>query len=260
MKAYEQILFQKENGRAYITFNRAEKLNAITPRLAKEFVDAIENAESDDKVRVIIVTGAGAAFCAGADLGEMIPLITSGSSEIIDLVGKMVLKHMIIKKPIIAAVNGNCVAGGTELLQATDIRIASEEANFGLPEPRWGIVPMGGSHVRLPRQIPYCHAMELLLTGEMIDAYEALRIGLINRVVPSEKVLAVSEEYAEKICSKAPLAIASIKETVIRCLSSPMEEAFYLEEALSYKVLKSEDAQEGPRAFIEKRAPSFKGH
>jgi len=256
---FKDIVHEKRNGRAYIRFNRPERLNALTLRMGSELTTALCEADRDPDVRVIVVTGEGKAFCAGADLGEMIPLVTGGDPRAYEVIAGVMLKHRMIRKPIIAAVNGDCLAGGTEFLQATDIRIASGRARFGLPEPRWGIVPAGGSHVRLPRQIPYCWAMEIMLTGELISAEKALQVGLINNVVPHEKLMDTVEEYARIICEKAPLAVQKIKEITLRCLSLPMEEAFYLEEAAAREVMGSKDAKEGPRAFIEKRKPVFEG-
>ncbi len=230
-----------------------------------EMAEALTDADEDDDVRAIIVTGAGdEAFCAGGDLAKMIPAITAGEFEMGRGIaehpeGDMMMKHNLIRTPIIAAVNGIAIAGGTEFLQATDIRVAEEHATFGLAEVRWGLAPAGGSHTRLPRQIPYARAMEILLTGDPIDAEEAKQMGLVNKVVPKGKGLAAAEEYADSIAENGPLAVRKIKEAVVRCRSLPMEQAFYTEEAIVREALDSEDAKEGPRAFMTNREPEYEG-
>ena len=159
----------------------------------------------------------------------------------------------------IAAINGFCLAGGTELIQGTDIRIAAEHATFGLAEPKWALFPAAGSTVRLPRQIPYCRAMEILLTGDPVSAQEALQIGLINKVVKKEDLMPTAKKYAERICQNGPLAIKAIKESALRCYEVPIEYANILETYYAREIFASEDAKEGPRAFLEKRKPIFRG-
>ena len=259
------ITYETADNRAYITFDRPEKHNSITEEMVYEVAAALQEADEDESVRAIIVTGAGdEAFCAGGDLGSMIPAITAGTfplgrgiSERSE--GDMMLKHTLVRTPIIAAVNGIAIAGGTEFLQATDIRVAEEHATFGLSEVSWGLAPAGGSHTRLPRQIPYARAMEILLTGDPIDAEEAYQMGLVNKVVEKGEGLAAAEEYADSIVENGPLAVRKIKEAVLRCRSLPMEQAFYTEEAIAREALDSEDAKEGPRAFMEGRDPEYEG-
>jgi enoyl-CoA hydratase len=164
-----------------------------------------------------------------------------------------------LHKPIIAAINGYCIAGGMELMLATDIRIAAEHATFGLMEAKWGLIPYAGSLVRVPRQIPYCNAMELLPTADRIDAHEARRLGLINHVLPAGQVMARVEDLARKIAANGPLAIRAIKQGVARTSGRPLEEGYQIENELARTVFSSEDAKEGPRAFREKRQPNFKG-
>ena len=259
------IQYETEDNRAYITLDRPEAHNSITEEMVYEIAEALNDADEDDDVRVIIVTGAGdEAFCAGGDLGTMIPAITSGEFPLgrgiaEDPEKDMMLKHNLIRTPIVAAVNGIAIAGGTEFLQATDIRVAEEHATFGLSEVSWGLAPAGGSHTRLPRQIPYARAMEILLTGDPIDAQEAYQMGLVNKVVEKGEGLAAAEEYADSIVENGPLATRKIKEAVIRCRSVPMEQAFYTEEAIVREALDSEDAKEGPRAFMEDREPEYEG-
>jgi len=160
-------------------------------------------------------------------------------------------------KPIICAVNGYCIAGGMEMLLGTDIRIAAEHATFGLGEVRWGLVPLGGTHIRLPAQIPWAIAMQLLLTGKPIDAQRAYEVGLINEVVPAADLMTTAMDQAQKLCRNGPLAMKTAKEIAVRALG--LESGFVLEKALGQKVLNSEDAKEGPRAFAEKRPPKFTG-
>lgn len=261
------IEYEKREGIAYITMNRPEARNALDPdtleALGKTWIDF----RDDPSVRVAIITGVGNSFCAGADLGALIPLITSSpdglagmvKGEGAELFQSALLRDIEIWKPIIAAVNGYCIAGGLEMLLGMDIRIASESAFFAIQEPRWGLFPAGGSTVRLPRQIPFCKAMEILLTGEKIDAQEALRMGLVNYVVPQEDLMATAEKYARAIAANGPLAVSAIKRSVIECLSLPLPEAFDREIELASPVFASEDAKEGPMAFMQKRKPEFKG-
>lgn len=261
------IEYEKREGIAYITMNRPEARNALDPdtleALGKTWIDF----RDDPSLRVAIITGVGNSFCAGADLGALIPLITSSpdglagmvKGEGAELFQSALLRDIEIWKPIIAAVNGYCIAGGLEMLLGMDIRIASESAFFAIQEPRWGLFPAGGSTVRLPRQIPFCKAMEILLTGEKIDAQEALRMGLVNYVVPQEDLMATAEKYARAIAANGPLAVSAIKRSVIECLSLPLPEAFDREIELASPVFASEDAKEGPMAFMQKRKPEFKG-
>jgi enoyl-CoA hydratase len=203
-----------------------------------------------------VITGAGQkAFCAGMDLKDALPAIAGGDSMGYEDPAKRPFQQ--IYKPIIAAVNGVCIAGGLEFLQGMDIRIASENAIFGLGEVRWGVVPAGGTHIRLPQQIPWAVAMELLLTGNNIDAKRAYDIGLINKIVPADKLLEEALAWAEKICQNGPLAVRTAKEIAVRALNN--EPKFVLEKTMSARVFQSEDAKEGPRAFAEKRKPNYTG-
>ena len=250
------LLYEKRGKIAYVTFNRPEALNAISLQMAREWEEAWEDFKRDDGVLVAILTGAGdKAFCAGLDLKEAAPARTT--QRRLDF-----SPHrwgLDIYKPIIAAVNGYCIAGGMERLLGTDIRVAAEHAQFGLQEGRWSLTPTGGSHVRLPAQIPYCRAMEILLTGERFGAHEALAMGLINRVVPMADLMPTAERIAQKIGENGPLAVRKIKEAVLRCYGMPWAEAFTLESAIAGVVWESEDAKEGPTAFAEKRKPQFTG-
>ncbi|MFX3658347.1 MAG: enoyl-CoA hydratase-related protein [bacterium] len=262
--------YQKRDGIAYLVMNRPERRNALSPQMIVEMAEAWQDFRDDREARVAILTGAGdRAFCAGADLGLLIPLL-SGSRKPEDehdealladrsLMQKALLRDFELYKPVIAAVNGFALAGGTEILQATDLRIAAEHAEFGLSEVMRGIIPAGGSLVRLARQIPYCKAMQILLTGDRMSAEEAYRIGLINEVVPAAEVLDRAEALAARIAENGPLAVAACKEAVIRTSGLPLNDAFRIENELAGRVMRSRDAIEGPRAFMEKRKPEFRG-
>lgn len=243
---------------AYITFDRPEKQNALTPEMMRAGARAIRQADQNQEVRAIIVTGAGKAFCTGADLEQTIPEMTGNDPDIEPDQDDLFLRHELIRTPIIAAVNGPCIAGGMEFLQATDIRIAEESTQFGLQEPRWGLAPVAGSHVRLPRQLPYCQAMEYLLTGNLFSASHALNTGLINEIVPDNEARERATEIANSIAANSPFAVRKIKEIVHRCAGHPPDEAFQFETQIAKEIFAGEDAIEGPQAFIEGRDPSFR--
>lgn len=264
------LLYEKRDGIAYITFNRPEVRNALSPEVICRLADAWQDYAADDNLRVAIITGAGnRAFSAGADLGRLIPLFTGARQpedewdrrvlENRNLLRIAILRGFELYKPIIAAINGFCLAGGTELIQATDLRIAAEHATFGLMEVKRAIIPAGGSMVRLPRQIPFCKAMEILLIGDQMSAQEAYRIGLVNYVVPADQVMPKAEEFARKIAENGPVAVRKIKETVLRGLGVSLEEGFRIENESARVVMATEDAKEGPRAFMEKRNPRYIG-
>jgi len=264
------ILFEKRGRAAWITLNRPDQKNLMNGEMFVHLVDAWAEVRSDDEIRVAVVTGAGDMdFCCGGDLGGLIPLWTGAKQAETELekrlvadpliADKVMLKNDPVYKPIIAAVNGRALGGGTELLQATDIRIAAGHAQFALPEPKSGVVPGAGSMVRLTRQLPWAHAMKILLSGEMISADEALAMGLVSEVVPADQLQARAEELADNICKQAPLALQAIKRTALETHTQPWAEAFHYEMEQSAVVMMSKDAREGPRAFKEKREPDFKG-
>jgi enoyl-CoA hydratase len=253
------IDYEKEGNMATITMNRPEAMNCLNQADMEELGRVWIDFRDDDQIWVAVLTGAGdSAFSAGADLAELIPKLNSGEVPILPRMPAF-LKNVACYKPIIAAVNGFCLAGGTEILQATDIRIAAEEATFGLPEVKLGLFPVAGSTIRLPRQIPYCRAMEILLTGDSMTADEALRMGLINRVVPKEDLMNTALRIALKLSSNGPLAVRAIKESVLRAYDIPQEQGYYLEAFLASRVFGTRDAAEGPKAFLEKRAPVYEG-
>jgi enoyl-CoA hydratase len=254
---------------ALITLNRPEVRNAINPEVMCRLEAAWAEVAADDEVRVAVVTGAGKAFCSGADLGRLIPLNTGArppedeyDRRMLDDPGlgdRAILRHSDLDKPVIAAINGDAIAGGCELVQGTDLRVAAEGARLGVQEVRWGLFPMGGSSVRLPAQLPYAVAMEWLLTGGLVPASRAYELGFVNRVVPVERVLEEAMALAEAIAANGPVAVRAIKASAKACLGRPEAEAMKLELSYGRPVFRTQDAVEGPRAFLEKRAPQFTG-
>jgi enoyl-CoA hydratase len=243
-----------------VTLNRPEARNALSGPMMAIMREAWDRVDSDPEVRVCVLTGAGGAFCAGADLKAMTSSHPSDNFGDLDLsVIEPLLKGRRLTKPLIAAVEGPAIAGGTEILQATDIRVAGESARFGVSEARWGLFPLGGSAVRLPRQIPYTVAADLLLTGRHITAPEALRIGLIGHVVPDGQALPKALELADQIAANGPLAVQAILRTMRETEGTPENDAFKVDARLGVEVFRSQDAKEGPRAFLEKRRPDFQG-
>jgi enoyl-CoA hydratase len=264
------VVLEKRGRQAWITLNRPEAKNTLNGDMFVELVDAWQEVRDDVGVRVAVLTGAGSEdFCAGGDLGSVIPLWTGAKQPETPVEERLVadptipdrvmLKGEPLYKPVIAAVNGRALGGGTELLQATDIRIAADHATFALPEPRVGVVPGAGSMVRLARQLPWAHAMRILLGGEPVDAQQALAMGLVSEVVVGDELLARAAYYADNICRQAPLALQAIKRTALETHTLPWEDAFRYEMEQAGRVMMSRDAREGPRAFKEKRAPDFRG-
>ena len=255
-------LVEQEGHTLVVTMNRPEARNALSSEMMDIMRDAWERVNSDDSIRVAILTGAGGAFCAGADLKAMTSSHPGDSFEGggWDLsVIKPLLKGFRLSKPLIAAVEGPAIAGGTEILQATDIRVAGESARFGVSEPRWGLYPLGGSAVRLPRQIPYTVAADLLLTGRHIKAAEAKEIGLVGHVVPDGTALDKARELAGMVAANGPLAVQAILRTIRDTEGMHEDDAFKLDAKVGAPVFSSNDAKEGPRAFAEKRTPAFTG-
>ncbi len=244
-----------------VTLNRPQAKNALSGPMMALMRQAWDQVDADPDIRVAILTGAGGAFCAGADLKAMTqshPGDAFSSGMDLSRIDAL-LKGRRLSKPLIAAVEGPAVAGGTEILQATDIRIAGESARFGVSEARWGLFPLGGSAVRLVRQLPYTVAADLLLTGRHISAPEAMRIGLIGEVVPDGQALTRALEVADLICANGPVAVRAILRTIRETEGLPENEAFAIESQLGMEVFRSADAKEGPRAFAEKRKPAFTG-
>ncbi len=239
-----------------VTIDRPDAMNSLTKEMLGAIDAAFSDFEADDDLWVAILTATGdRAFCTGMDLKEAIPLLTAGDQLGYEDPTKRQFSE--VTKPIIAAINGHCIAGGLEMVAGTDLRVAVEDATFGLGEVRWGLVPAGGSHIRIPRQIPWAIAMELLLTGDPITAQRAYEVGLVNRVVPADELMDAAFALAARICKNGPLAVRTSKEIAVRALD--LVPGFVLEKELAKKVFASEDAKEGPKAFAEKRKPDFKG-
>jgi enoyl-CoA hydratase len=247
-----------------VTMNRPEAKNALSPEMLVGMADAWDRIDSDNDIRCAILTGAGGVFCAGADLKAMND--SQNQSDAAQrmrsdsgLAWKALLRHHRLTKPLIAAVEGYAVAGGTEILQATDIRVAGESAVFGVVEVTRALFPLGGSTVRLRRQIGYTKAMELLLTGETVTAAEAERIGLIGRVVPDGTAVDAAMKIAEKIAANGPLAVKAIKRSVQETEGLAEEDALKIELEIGLPIFGTADAKEGTLAFKEKRTPNYTG-
>ncbi len=262
------VLTERQDHLMIVTLNRPERQNAINGEMLVRFLDACLEADEDPEVRVLVVTGAGGNFCSGADLKEMAGGhgdddggvdVQGRLAEDPDLPWKALWRTWRPNVPIIAAVEGTAVAGGTELLGATEVRVAAESAEFGISEVRRSLYPMAGSAVRLPHQIPYTIACELLLTGEHISAERALDLGLIGHMVPDGTALEKAIEIGQRICENGPLAVKALLRTLRE--TNGMQETEALDHEFTYglDVFGSEDAKEGPRAFKEKREPNFQG-
>ncbi|ACY99514.1 MULTISPECIES: crotonase/enoyl-CoA hydratase family protein [Thermomonospora] len=247
-----------------VTMNRPEARNALSTSMLVGMADAFAYISQTPEVRVGILTGAGGHFCSGADLKAMgtppeDEREQRRAAEITNYHWKGLLREAVPTKPIIAAIEGYAVAGGTELLLGTDLRVVAEGATLGLYEAKRGLFPMGGSVVRLPRQIGYAPAMEILLTARSVTPQEALAMGLINRVVPDGQALSAARELADQIAACAPLSVQAILRAHRETFHLPEEEALKVSDEIGWPIFATEDAQEGPRAFREKRPPVFKG-
>src|SRR6266545_3026854 len=254
-----------------ITIDRPEARNAADMAHFKALREAWERFETDDQAWVAIITGVGESFFAGADLKTYIPEITKFQKEIadkgltevdgyrLDDGTRSVLRNWPLYKPIIAAVNGFCTAGGMEMLGGCDIRVACPEARFAVMEPKRGLFAGGGTTVRLPRQIPFPQAMEFLLCADLIPAERAYEMGLLNAIVPRDELLDKAYEYAHRITANAPIAVQATKQSVWEGLALPLKDAYANEAAISSYVFQTEDAKEGPKAFAEKRKPNWQG-
>jgi len=252
-----------------ITIDRPEARNALDMYHFRDLAAAWRDFRYDDDAWVAIITGVERNFMVGADLKTYIPQITNlqkqiASGEVTEIDGcklsdgtYAVLRNIKLYKPVIAAINGPCVAGGMEMLGGVDIRIATSHARFGVMEPKRGLFAGGGTTVRLPRQIPFPAAMEFLLTAEHFPAERALELGLLNEIVEEDELLERAHDWARRITANAPLAVQATKESVMRGLGLSLEEAYEVESELAKHVFQSEDAKEGPKAFAEKRPPKW---
>jgi enoyl-CoA hydratase len=258
--SYSHIQFETKDGIAFLTINRPEKLNALNDAVIQELSEAVAEIETDDEIRGVLVTGAGSkAFVAGADIAE---LATQGplSGKARSLAGQDVFRRLERSgKPVIAAVNGFALGGGCELAMACHLRLASENAKFGQPEVKLGIGPGYGGTVRLPRLVGKGRALELLLTGDMIDAEEAYRIGLVNRVVPADDLIPEAEKLLRRILGNGPVAVQLCLEAVDSGLDLSVDESSLLEANHFGLIASTEDMREGMSAFLEKRSAEFQG-
>jgi enoyl-CoA hydratase len=255
---------------AIVTLNRPEKRNALSPEMVVKLAAFWDEVAQDDEVRAIVVTGAGdQAFSSGGDLGSLIPLMMRTRppqgeweerfSADRKALGRALLRGAPFFKPVIAAINGHAHAGGAEFVLATDLRVMADTATLAVTEVRRGLIASGGSLVRLPRQVPWAHAMELLLLGEPVSADRAHQMGLVNWIVPQHQVLDKALEIARKVSLGAPVALEKTKEVMVRSSGLPLDEAFAIETQCTKENAAMADAKEGPRAFMEKRAPVFRG-
>lgn len=257
---FELLIYEKEAPFAYITVNRPDAMNALSNALVEEFDKAFDLVEQDEEVRVLIITGAGEkAFMAGADIKELEKRDfvlgrqqTKRRQEVFNRIAEM-------RIPVIAAINGFALGAGLELAVACTLRVACDEARLGSPEVNLGIIPGDGATQRLPRLVGFGRAMEMVLTGDFVDAAEAHRIGLVNKVVPREELMETAKKLASKIASKAPLAVQCAKEAVNRSMEVGIYEGLAHESYLHAFTCATEDKKEGVAAFLEKRKPSFQG-
>ena len=255
---------------AVIRIDRPEARNALSPKILCALADAFLAVKADSRTRVMVLTGTGdAAFCSGGDLGLTLPLMTGARVPQDEFDRRLLedertleissLRDFDIVKPTICAINGVCFAAGFELMLGTDIRIAADHAQFGLPEVQRALLPFAGSMARLPRQVPTAAAMQLLLTGRPFSAQQALQWGLVTELLPSDQLLARALELAEQIAGNGPVAVQAVRRTAIQSSGLALHSAFALENGAKREVMRSQDAREGPLAFIEKRAPKFIG-
>lgn len=264
------IHVQPEDGHLLvITIDRPERKNAMDLVHFRDLARAWRDFRDDDDLWVAIVTGTDGCFMSGADLRDYVPQITAlseqiASGEVDEIDGcklsdgtEAVLRNVKLYKPIIAAIDGPCVAGGMEMLGGIDIRIATPRATFGVLEPKRGLFAGGGTTARLPRQVSYAAAMELLLTAEAFPAQRALELGLLNEIVEPDRLMGRAREWADRILANGPLAVRATKESVVRGMSGTLRDAYRIESELASMVFQSDDAKEGPQAFADKRPPRW---
>lgn len=254
------IDFDLDDGVASITINRPERRNALDAEHYQALSEAWQRVRDDKDVRVAVITGAGdRAFCAGADIKSWVGRDTPLSELWLTQQGQLLNRGLEVWKPVIAAVNGFCVGGGMTLMMATDIRVASENATFSLAEVKRGIIAANGGTQRVMQQMPYCIAMEMLLTGESVDAETAARWGLINKVVPLDNLREAALDYARRIGANAPLAVQAAKELAIRSKDMSLAEGLRMEQLVNRILQQSDDTKEAKAAFADKRSPTFEG-
>ena len=264
----ESLLVERRGATVVLTMNRPDRRNALSLDMIVRMADAWDAIDADDSVRAAILTGADGAYCVGGDLqsgwmgGNRSTEPTDNEKRAAEnpmLIGKGLLLSYWLHTPLIAVVNGDCMGGGCEMLQQTDIRIAEEQARFGVPEVKRGLIAGAGSTMRLKRQIPYAVALEMLLTGRILDAEEALRWGLVTHVVHKGEGMAKGMEIADVLAAAGPLSVRNTKASAIETGWLPEDDARKIEGRYAGEVTRSKDAQEGMRAFAEKRTPNFVG-
>jgi len=264
---YERIVVEKTGNVCTVTLNRPQVLNAIDSRLARELVDVAERVDDDDNLRAVVITGAGGrAFSVGMDLKELVDAAEGIEDRpmLLDIRSRLWTSNpwerwASLSKPSVAAIRGLALGGGLELALACDVRIASTDAKFGFPEVRLGMIPARGGTQRLPRIVGRAAALEMIITGDEIDAAEALRVQLVSKVVPSEAVLASAIQVASKVAEHAPIAVKFAREAVNKGLDMTLDQGLRMETDLYVLLQTTEDRSEGIRSFVEKRAPKFTG-
>ena len=250
------LLYEKKEGYATITFNRPKVLNAMDGETLTEFSEAIVDFDNDPTLNTAIITGAGTkSFSAGADLVNMVPDLQAGRFT----VPPTIMRGLTTWKPLIAAVNGIAIGGGLEIMLACDLVIAAENATFGCPEVKWGMLPGWGGTQRIKMKAPWAKACEMLLLGAIIDAQEALSLNLVNKVVPAQDLMSTAIEWAERMSKYGPLALRAAKEAMYRGHNVGLDEGLRIEDLLNKRLWTTEDGKEGPLAFTEKRTPQFRG-
>jgi E-phenylitaconyl-CoA hydratase len=258
----DTLLFDVTDKVAVITLNRPEVRNAMNRELSRALVEALRRVREEDDIRAAVITGAGRTFSAGTDLKERAQVgraADASAASVIEASSAVGFSRMTIEKPLIAAIDGYCLAAGFELALICDMRICTPEARFGLPEITRGFFPGGGGPQRLMRAIPQAVAMEMILTGDPIDAPTALRVGLVSRIVPEPELLTTVHQIARRIAGHAPLAVKAVKEIAQTALDETLEQSLRFGSALRWIIGQTEDAREGPRAFAERRAPQYQG-
>jgi (E)-benzylidenesuccinyl-CoA hydratase len=258
----DTVLFELDEQVAIITLNRPAVRNAMNNELRRALGEALQRVRQDEEIRTAVITGAGRTFSAGADLKERAQVGRAGDNDVASVIEASRtggFARLAMEKPLIAAVDGYCLAAGFELALLCDIRICTAEARFGLPEIVRGFFPGGGGPQRLIRAIPQAMAMEMILTGDATDAATALRVGLVSRVVEAEQLLPTARQLAHRIASHAPLAIKAVKEVTQAALDETLEQSLRFGSTLRWIIGQTEDAREGPRAFTDKRTPQYRG-
>ena len=259
-KEYANIIYEKKGKVATITLNRPKVRNALNIALLAEMRDALQDAESDGNICVIVITGAGdRAFASGGDIPEIQALSPIGARDFC-LSGQEITRYMErIRKPIVAKINGFCLGGGEEIAMACDFRIASDKARFGQPEVNLGVIPGYGGTQRITRLVGKTKAMEIDMLGDQIDASEAYRLGLVNKVVPAEDLDKAMDEFIQKLLSKSSVVLGIIKLAINKGIEMDLDHALYYEAECFSSAVTTEDSKEGLKAFLEKRPPEFKG-